>query len=63
LNDTVNGECCLKLLQDHFVPAVQGIGVNIEETFSQQDGAILNKMWFFISCHYLVQFGIEWSWL
>jgi hypothetical protein len=39
LNDTVNAERYLKLLQDHFVHILQGMGVNMEETFFQQDGA------------------------
>jgi hypothetical protein len=35
LDHTVSAECYLKLLQNHFVPTLQGMGVNMEETFFQ----------------------------
>jgi hypothetical protein len=34
-----NAECYLKLLEDHFIPTLQGMGVNMKETFFQQYGA------------------------
>jgi hypothetical protein len=39
LDDAVNAECYLKLLQEHLVPTLQGMGVNMEGTFFQQCGA------------------------
>jgi hypothetical protein len=39
VDDMVNAEHYLELLEDHFVPALQGMGVNMKEKFFQQYGA------------------------
>jgi hypothetical protein len=33
LDDIVSAECYLQLLQDHIVPTLQRMGINMEETF------------------------------
>lgn len=38
-DDTVYCEGYLKFLQDHFVTVLHGMGVNLDKSFSEQDGA------------------------
>jgi hypothetical protein len=55
LDDTVNAVCYLKLLQGHFVPTLQGMGVNMEEIFFQEDGArphTVKALLHFLSKHF-----------